>query len=225
MRSNAIEAYKTSLKLTDYQRQIIIGLLLGDGHLETSNNGRTYRLKIEHTYWQKEYTDWLYQIFKDWVLTPPQAKQQTVNGVSYKKYWFSTLSHGAFRFYAQQFYSHKHKILPKLIHKWLTPVVMAVWFMDDGSIKSKRHRALILNTQSFTLSECQRLARIIKDQFGVEMILRKQRNLHQLLVTSQTVEKFVEIINPYILPSMRYKLGILGNTIAKSVTEAFIKVG
>lgn len=202
------------LTLSDYQRQIIIGLLLGDGHLETQNNGRTYRLKIEHTHWQKEYTEWLYKIFKDWVLTPPQEKDQMVNGVRYTKVWFSTVSHGAFRFYAQQFYRSKHKILPKLIHKWLSPIALAVWFMDDGSIKSKRHRALILNTQSFTVAELRRLIKVTKDIFAVEMVLRKQRNLHQLLVTSQTVEKFVDIIQPYIVPSMRYKLGILGNTIA-----------
>lgn len=214
MRSNVIEAYKLGLKLSDYQREIVIGLLLGDGHLETQNNGRTYRLKIEHTHWQKEYTEWLYQIFKDWVLTPPQEKDQVVNGVQYKKIWFSTISHGAFRFYAQQFYQHKHKILPKLIHKWLSPMVLAVWFMDDGSIKSKRHRALILNTQSFTVSELRRLIKTIQDQFGVEMVLRKQRDLHQLLITSETVGEFVEIIKPHILPSMRYKLGILGNAIA-----------
>lgn len=214
MRSNSIEDYKLGLKLSDYQRQIIIGLLLGDGHLETQNNGRTYRLKIEHTYWQKEYTEWLYQIFKDWVLTSPQEKYQVVNGVQYKKIWFSTISHGAFRFYAQQFYRHKHKILPKLIHKWLSPMVLAIWFMDDGSTKSKQHRALILNTQSFTVLELRRLIGVIKDRFNIEMTLRKQRNRHQLLVASQTVGKFVEIIKPYILPSMRYKLGILGNTIA-----------
>src|SRR3989344_6680836 len=130
MRTKQIELYKEKLKLSDYQKEVLIGLLLGDGHLETQNNGRTYRLKIEHTYWQKDYTNWLYKIFQEWVLTPPQEKQQIVSGVVYKKYWFSTVSHGAFRFYAQQFYN-KHKILPKLINKWLSPIVMAIWFMDD----------------------------------------------------------------------------------------------
>ena len=111
MRSNKIEAYKNTLKLSDEQKEILIGVLLGDGHLETQNHGRTYRLKIEHALYQEEYTLWLYEKFKAWVLTPPQEKRHTVFSQMYREHWFSTISHGAFRFYAQQFY-RKHKVLP-----------------------------------------------------------------------------------------------------------------
>lgn len=212
MRSNIIESYKKTLKLSDLQREVLIGLLMGDGHLE-SRDGRIYRLKIEHSYHQKEYVDWLYDIFKEWVLTPPQEKIQLFGGVQYRKFWFSTVSHGAFRFYGQQFYKNKKKILPKLTHKWLSPLAIAVWFMDDGSTKSNRHRALILNTQSFSKSELMRLIKIFKERYGVDMKLRKQSRksieIYQLITTSETVERFVEIIKPYILPSMRYKLGKL----------------
>ena len=45
--SRDIEEYKQHLKLTRTQREVLVGLLLGDGHLETQNGGRTYRLKIE----------------------------------------------------------------------------------------------------------------------------------------------------------------------------------
>ena len=214
MRSNEIESYKKTLTLSDHQREVLIGTILGDGHLETQNQGRTYRLKIEHIAWQKEYTDWLYEIFKEWVLTPPQEKIQIIEKLPRKKYWFSTISHGAFRFYAQQFYKEKRKILPKLMSKWLSPLVMAVWFMDDGSIKSKHHRALILNTQCFTKEENLKLIEMIQKKFGIEMSLRPQRNLYQLYIGSGSVQKFVDLIQPYVLPSMRYKLGMLGNIIA-----------
>src|SRR3989344_422832 len=214
MRSNKIEAYKKTLQLTDEQREILIGVLLGDGHLETQNNGRTYRLKIEHACWQDVYTLWLYEKFKAWVLTPPQEKQHTVFGKIYKEHWFSTISHGAFRFYANQFYRDKHKILPRQIERWLTPLVLAIWFMDDGSIKSDRHRALILNTQSFTKLENLKLIEIFNKKFGIQCQLRPQRNLWQIYINGSTIRKFVELITQYILPSMRYKLGKLGNTIA-----------
>ena len=88
MRSNIIESYKKTLKLSDLQKEVLIGLLMGDGHLE-SRDGRIYRLKIELSYLQKEYVDWLYDIFKEWVLTPPQEKIQSLSGVQYKKFWFS----------------------------------------------------------------------------------------------------------------------------------------
>ncbi|MBI2463227.1 MAG: hypothetical protein HYV65_03275 [Candidatus Spechtbacteria bacterium] len=215
MRSKKIEAYKQTLRLSEGQKEILIGVLLGDGHLETQNHERTYRLKIEHAYWQEKYTLWLYEKFKEWVLTPPQEKQHVVFDRIYREHWFSTISHGAFRFYAQQFYKDKHKVLPRQIERWLTPLVLAVWFMDDGSIKSKHHRALILNTQSFSKAENLILIKILENKFGVQTHLRPQRNLWQLYINSSTVEKFVELIDPYILPSMRYKLGMLGNTLPK----------
>ena len=61
------------------QRSIVVGTLLGDGHLETQNQGRTYRLKIEHSIKQKDYTDWLYQNFKSWVNDTPKEKRKVVS--------------------------------------------------------------------------------------------------------------------------------------------------
>jgi len=60
MRLKEIEDYKKNLKLSSLQREIIVGLALGDGHLETLNEGKTYRLKVEHSLKQREYLDWLY---------------------------------------------------------------------------------------------------------------------------------------------------------------------
>ena len=39
-----LRKYKETLKLTKTQRELIVGLLLGDGSMQTQNNGRTYRL-------------------------------------------------------------------------------------------------------------------------------------------------------------------------------------
>ena len=132
------------LKISSRQKQIIIGKLLGDGHLETAN-GKTYRLKIEHSFNQRQYVDWLYRELKSLASAEPKIKLQTINGTEYKKYWFNTHYSGSFRFYAQQFYQGKKKIVPKLISHWLTPLALAIWFMDDGSIKSKECQEKILD--------------------------------------------------------------------------------
>ena len=65
MRSNEIESYKKTLKLSNFQKEVLAGTLLGDGCLETQNKGRTYRLKVEHSLTQKDYVNWKYEIFKD----------------------------------------------------------------------------------------------------------------------------------------------------------------
>jgi len=204
-----MKAYKAGLKFTPIQREIIVGKLLGDAHLCIRKTGLQYNLMIEHSFNQKAYVDWLYNYFKDWVITPPKEKFQMVKGKVYKKYRFDTFTHVAFRFYAQQFYQNGKKVVPKLINHWLTPLGLAVWFMDDGSIKSKHHRALILNTQCYKDADLKRLQDVLLYKFGIKTNLRKQKEGKQIYILSETVEKFVKIIRPFILPEMEYKLNKL----------------
>jgi len=203
---------KDKLKLSEVQREILIGKLLGDGHLET-NNGITYRLKIEHSIKQQDYVQWLYQNFKDWVLTPPKIKTKFLNDKTYQNIWFNTVFHIAFRYYGKQFYQDKQKVVPKYISRILKSRAMAVWFMDDGSIKSQHHRALILNTQGFLIKDQKLLQNALLSKWQIESSLRKQKEGWQILITGESAIKFAQIIIPYLLPSFDYKLGKIGLTL------------
>lgn len=206
MRSRIIEEYKKSLVLTPIQREIIVGLLLGDGHLETAN-GRTYRLKVEHGIAQKEYVDWLYQKLSDWVPQPPKARIKNSFGKRIISYGFTTYSSGSLRFYAQQFYDDKRKVIPQLIARWLTPLAIAIWFMDDGSWKSDHHRTYIIHTLGYRKSELVILQRKFAEKFGIAVGIHKQCNGLRLYVYSESAEKFKKLVEPYVIPSMQYKLG------------------
>lgn len=210
MYNRKVEKYKKNLKLTNRQREILIGTLLGDSHLETQNEGRTYRLKVEHSFKQKEYVDWLYQEFREWVLSPPKIRERfvslrTVSGV-YPKYYFNTLSTGSLRFYAQQFYSEGKKVAPRLIHRWLTSLALAIWYMDDGSIKSNHHRTVFLNTHGFAICDLRALQKALLEKFNIKTQLRADRHQQQIYFSAETVDKFLRMIECYIIPSMRYKL-------------------
>lgn len=209
MRSKAIEERKKKLFLTSNQREIIVGLLLGDGCLETQNTGRTYRLKVEHGASQSKYVDWLYRQFVDWVLTPPQMKDKADQS---QNVWFQTISHPALRFYAQQFYVNGRRQVPRIIAKLITPLGLAVWFMDDGSLKSKDHRALILNTHCFSSADLSLLQKVLLIRFDIEAQFRHQKDGTQLLLTEPSASRLAEIIQPYLLPEFWYKLGKVGLT-------------
>ena len=209
MYKKEIEVKKKKLKLTRKQREILVGLMLGDGHLETQNNGKTFRLKIGHSNLQAKYVDWLYEQFKDWVISAPQEKQVTTKGKIFVNYWFNTLSHPSFRFYGQQFYRGGRKIVPKMIDKLLTNQGLAIWFMDDGSLKSKEHKAIILNTQCFSESNINRLQKTLARKWQIESQIRKQKDGNQLLITKDSAIKFAQIIKPCLLPEFGYKLGKL----------------
>lgn len=205
MYSRKIEEYKEKLSLSDNQKEVLVGLLLGDACLETQNGGRTYRLKIEQSIQHQAYVNHLYDLFAEWVLTPPRIKKAVSEGHESVNSVFQTVSHSAFRFYAHQFYDGGKKVAPRLIHRWLTPKSLAYWFMDDGSIKSKESKAVIFNTQCFSTSEVARLCEVVS-RFGLRTSIRSQSEGCQIYVSGDSYERFSELVSPFIIAEMRYKL-------------------
>ena len=213
MYSREIESRKKNLKLLGEQREVLIGVVLGDGHLETQNEGRTYRLKIEQSIKHRDYVEHLFQIFNEWVNSPPKSRLRTgKDGTETEMTGFQTYSHSAFRFYAQQFYPDGKKRIPKLISKWLTPRALAYWFMDDGSLKWRQSRAVILNTQGYRQDEVKKLASLLKAKFGLEAVMRKQQEGFQICIRGQSLEEFVKLVGPYLLKGMWYKIPESGRT-------------
>src|SRR6266487_4140939 len=140
-----LKYYKDSLILTKVQREIIVGTLLGDSSMELRNRRPVYSLKFEQSFSRKEYIEHIYSIFSDWTGTGPKIRIIPNDGKfkERKSIWFRTYRHSSFRFYYGAFYSsiseEKKKVVPKLIHRFLTPRSLAYWFMDDGSCHEDKY--------------------------------------------------------------------------------------
>jgi hypothetical protein len=204
MYSRAIEQLKATLKLSNIQREVLVGLLLGDAHLETQNRGRTYRVKFEYGAKHREYAEHLYGLFQRWVLSPPQRKLDD----SHDNVWFQTVSHPAFRFYAHQFYDGHQKCVPRNIHRLLTARSIAYWFMDDGSIKSRESKGVIFNTQGFARKDVKRLVDVLCSRFNLEASERRQPDGWQVYVSGKSYERFRQIVGAYIHQSMLHKVPV-----------------
>ncbi len=193
-------------KLSSFQREVLVGLLLGDGHLETQNGGRTYRLKVEHSEFQRDYTEWLFQLF--FPLCEQKALYRKIKNE--KAYvGFRTCGSGVFRFYAQQFYKERKKVMPKIIEKLLSKTGLAIWFLDDGSKKSARHKTYNIHSLGFTKRELMDMQEVLHGKFSVEVSLHRQKDkYYRLYVQSKSASRFREIIEPYIrkFASMKHKL-------------------
>ena len=198
---------RRSKKLNKKQGSILVGLLLGDGHLEAVTRDQTYRLKVEHSLKQKEYVDWLYDKFMDIIRNEPYTKTKTLHEKQFSCCGFTTRSSGLFRCYAQQFYVGRKKIIPKLFAKLIDPLALAIWFMDDGSFKSKHHRTYIIHSVGYTKSDLEIVQKVLKEKFGIKVALHKQYDRWRIYFLSETAHEFRKLIEPYVIPSMRYKLG------------------
>ena len=201
---------KDELVLSDYQKEVLIGLLLGDGCLERSKNSLGARLKVGQSRKQNEFAVWLYDIFKEFVQTPPRVKQTKRNGKIYQEVVFNTLTHPCFKSFYEMFYPTGKKIVPEGIDQFLTPTALTVWFMSDGSIKSKESRGRILNTQSFIRSDIEKLIFILKSKFNLQSSIRTQKDDLQIYISGKSAESLNAILKDKILPSFYYKLPLKG---------------
>lgn len=188
------------IKLLLEQKEVLYGTLLGDGWIETATKGKTYRFGFKQRQNQKQYVNHIYAILENLCASRP-----IINGTCVQ---FKTKTLACLRFYGHQFYGLKHeKKIPRLIHRWLTPGVLAYWYMDDG-YKDKHHGAFLC-TDCFTKPDVQRLCDAIKIKFQLNCWLRrKHKTSWRIYISSQNENtiSFWSIIEPYVLSSMKYKL-------------------
>ena len=197
---------KDNLVLSKLQKEILVGLLLGDGCLESTKNSQVARLKVDQSLKQSEFVQWLYETFKDFVHTPPKLKQRIRDDKRYSELVFNTLTHSSFKSFYDLFYPKGKKVVPESINQFLTTTAFAVWFMSDGSIKSKECKGRILNTQSFIRADIERLTTVLKDKFNLNSSIRTQKDGLQIYISAKSAEVLNTILKDKILPSFHYKL-------------------
>ena len=154
---------KKETRLTFIQREVLVGILLGDASLRTDTGGRRYRLQVSQSEQHKQYVFHLYDIYKNLTTSPPTRLSFSDSrnpNKTYVRWTFSTTQQACFRFYGQQFYNKNgKKKCPRLIEKMLSPRSIAYWYMDDGAQKWKgKSKGVRFCTDNFSHTECKWLA-------------------------------------------------------------------
>ncbi len=193
---------KKKLPLNEFQQQVLAGYLLGDGCIETwksvTKQIQVARLKVEQSLTQVEFVNWLFEIFKEFIKTPPKSKKHNI--------YFNTLSSNIFYEFHKMFYQNHKKVIPENIEQLLTPISFTVWFMSDGSVKSKECNGRILNTHGFTEIEVTRLCQILNQKFDLITSIRRQKDGLQIYISAKSAGVLTKLISPHLLPYFIYKL-------------------
>ncbi len=184
--------------LTQYQLSIIIGSILGDGYIRVIDGRKDAFLEINHSIKAKKYVDWKYSALKNISKSPPKERIIDEKRTAYR---FYTKQHSELSNLFQLFYKNKKKIIPSSLV--LNPLILAVWFMDDGS-KSRKHD-VYLNTQGFSFLDQKKLLSKLRN-LGLGARLNKDKKYYRIRFLKESVPKFNKIIYPYIIDSMKYKL-------------------
>jgi recombination protein RecA len=199
-------------RLSDQQWQVVLGGLMGDAHLAPNLRHRDgVRFRMGHGERQVEYLDWKASLFGN------IGQSRTVNA---KRAAFVDLSPlpELSELRDVVYWGDGKKHLTDDYLKSLTPLALAIWFMDDGSF-TERSLGLQQRTAGGSgrvefcveaMSEASRirLADYLRDVHGVDsrLSIRGAAKKAVLTMTTSGSSRFLELVAPYVHPSMEYKL-------------------
>ena len=185
--------------LTNYQKSLIIGTILGDGYLRIVPGRKNAFFEINHSFSQKEYVDWKFEKLKNMCNSAPKQRKSNGNRVAYR---FYTKQYPELTEIYNTFYKNGIKIIPDDLN--LDAIALSVWFMDDGSKCSDSD--FYLNTQQFDVKNQLKLLEYLK-KVGLNANLNKDKSYHRIRFISSSINRLKELIRENIIPSMYYKIG------------------
>ncbi len=186
--------------LTKLERQIIVGSLLGDGYMRIIPGRSNAFLEVNHSIRAKVYVDYKFKSLKRLCESSPKERSTNENRIAYR---FFTKQHKVLTDLYHQFYQHGRKIIPAGLI--IDPVILAVWYMDDGS--KSRDRDVYLNTQQFSVNDQKRLLHCLRS-LGIQARLNRDKHYFRIRIMKTSINLFMKIIAPHVIDSMKYKLVI-----------------
>jgi recombination protein RecA len=195
-------------RLSDFQWEVVRGGLMGDGALSPSRSGMSARFRIGHGVRQAEYCDWKASLF---------ANIGTTRTTNAKEAVFHDLRPlPELRELREAVYVDGKKVFGDDFVKQLTPLSIAIWYMDDGGVtiraKGVQERTRDGSGRAEICIEAMspetriRLTEYLADTWGIVPKLFQRAGKAVLQFPKDETAKLHALIAPFVHPSMEYKL-------------------
>jgi recombination protein RecA len=198
--------------LSEQQMQVVLGALMGDGNLSPNRRDRSgTRFRMGHGAKQAEYLDWKTSLLGN------IGHSRTVNAKGAVFADFTPLAELAGLHDAVYFGDGKKHLTWEYL-KSLTPLALAIWYMDDGSfvVRSKGVQQRTVGgtgrieivVEAMSPGSRDRLVRYLRDtrKLDVQLVTKGARQVSAIRFTTAASAKFQKLVAPYVHPSMDYKL-------------------
>lgn len=187
---------RKNLKLIIEKRQysILTGSLLGDAYIHPQG-----KVQFEHSSKAQRYLEWKFRELEKIRYKRIGFVERRVKNKHLSSYRFWTRQY--FRPLRAKWYRNGKKIVPSDSLKDVTPLALAVWYMDDGYFEANKKRCIIA-TDGFSKTDRIRLKKFLEKKYSVNVTIRKSGKIS---MTQAETENFFRIISPYRLDCMRYK--------------------
>lgn len=206
--------------LSDQVQSIILGSLLGDGSLTFNKGYANARFTFRHSQVQEEYFQWKAIQLKE-ISSDRDVFLQNPDGYSKNnKLRYQSKALPSLTFLYKETYKHNRL---RIRRKWLntmTPLSLAIWWCDDGSLISNSRKGVFC-TDGFDKESVQLLSQYFKVVWKVETHCapigrkrdgKKEEYWRLWIRSTDELKKFLTIILPYIpVASMLQKALLLYN--------------
>jgi recombination protein RecA len=199
-------------RLSGRQWQMILGSLLGDGSLSPNRRGRTgVRFRMGHGDRQEAYLDWKCSLLGN----IPHSRTANAKGAVFAD--FTPLPELDELRQVVYFGDGKKHITDEYL-KAMTPLSLAVWYMDDGCFTSRSKGVqertaggtgrIEICVEAMSPGSRERLRDYLSDTHGLDVKLQSRgaQGVAVLQFTTDATTKFQKLVAPYVHPSMAYKL-------------------
>lgn len=182
--------------LTDKEKAVIVGTMLGDAYItkEWANS----RIGWKHCSKQKEYAKWKASLLENlsgsFSNTKSKCRNKIFDGIQFRSKCNSSLNK-----FHKAFYQEK-KIIPQICFKYYNELSLAIHFMDDGA---KNGTSVILSTNCFSEKDIDLFNTLCRKKFNIEWVRYKSGIIY---LPAKYYEKFKSIVLPFMHETMLYKL-------------------
>ena len=193
----------------------LTGLILGDGRIDNGVTKRAFEIKsIQYDFIQKIKNDIeSCSPFKINITHCPEHVGK--DNTHHKESWTLRIeAHPYFNKKYHHFYDdYRRRTFSHEATSWLTPNGLANWYMSDGyTCLVGKEKGCIYNrridfcTDRYPKFIVERLSKMLSDKFNIQSSVVKRGSFYRIRIKAASYQTFINLIYPYIVPSMQYKL-------------------
>lgn len=201
------------MPLTCYDDEVIpmvYGMLLGDSSIinDKRTNSNNIRISTTQGEAQLEYLKLKQSIFGEDNFRIYKGKSGYCDNAVYSGRLVMDINIA--NHVLQDCYVDGKKVITERMMDKITPMSLAFWYMDDGTIRhrsvdDKQSPSIEISTCGFTKEENEILIDMLWNKFGVKANLRRERTYWSIYITVEGTKVFLDLIKDYIPTCMKYK--------------------
>ncbi len=190
-----------------YVMSLIAGSILGETNLEKRESGLVTIIRFFRAHSNVEYLIWYFNILVMYGLYKPDKPKLYKCISKHNKilftYRINSYSFSSFNWIYDAFYKDNEKFISKN-NCFITPLALAVWFMDSGFIIGKEIHITIIS--KFNNKDIINLCEILKEKYNLDTYFKLSNKNHTIIIKQNSVNRFINIIKPYINKFISKKL-------------------